>query len=61
MMQRNYDKATEHFANGLSLIDYNNKLVNILYKNVPQKMHTEIKNQMQKIRKILPLMKILKF
>lgn len=60
-MNRNYKKATEHFANGLSLIDYNYKLVNILYKNVPLKMDREIKNQMQKIQTMLPKTKIFKY
>jgi len=60
MMHRNYYKATEHFANGLSLIDYNYKLVNILYKNVPLKMYREIKDQMEKIQTMLPKMKMLK-
>ncbi|XP_060875716.1 uncharacterized protein LOC132948997 [Metopolophium dirhodum] len=58
MMHRNYNKATEHFANGLSLIDYNYKLANILYKNVPLKMYREIIDQMQKIQTMLPKMKI---
>lgn len=61
MMNRNYKKATEHFANGLSLIDYNYKLVNTLYKNVPLKMYREIKNQMQKIQTMLPKTKIFKY
>lgn len=60
MGHRNYKKATEHFANGLSLIDYDYKLVNILYKNVPLKMYREIKNQMQKIQIMLPKMRMLK-
>lgn len=60
MMHRNYNKATEHFANGLSLIDYNYKLVSILYKNVPPKMYREIKNQMLKIQTMLPKIKMLK-
>jgi len=58
MMNRNYKKATEHFANGLSLIDYKYKLINILYENVPLKMFREIENQMQKIQTMLPKMKI---
>jgi len=60
MIHKNYNKATEHFANGLSLIDYNYKLVNTLYENVPMQMYREIKNQMQKIQNMLQQMKILR-
>jgi hypothetical protein len=60
MLYKNCTKAIEHFANGLSLIDYDHKLINILYKNVTPKIYKEIKNQMQKIQTMLPKMKMLK-
>lgn len=53
MVQKNYDKATEHFANGLSLIDYNCKLIYSLRKKVPLKMYKEIKIQIEEIQNML--------
>lgn len=60
MVQNNCTKAVEHFANGLSLIDHDHKLINNLSKNVTQEMCIEIKNQMQKIQTMLPKIKMLK-
>jgi len=60
MVQNNFTKAVEHFANGLSLIDHDHKLINNLSKNVTQEMCIEIKNQVQKIQTMLPKIKMMK-
>ncbi|XP_050060652.1 uncharacterized protein LOC126551437 [Aphis gossypii] len=60
MVQNNYTKAVEHFANGLSMIDRDHKLINNLSKNVTQEMCIEIKNQVQKIQTMLAKIKMLK-
>lgn len=53
MVHENYEKATEHFANGLSLIDNNYKLVNSIRKSVPLKVFRQIKEQIQEIQNML--------
>lgn len=54
MKHENYDKAVEHFANSLSLIDSNCKLLNILGKKVSLNMYRKIQKQMEKIKILLP-------
>lgn len=58
MIHKNYDKAAKHFANGLSLIDYNCKLINSLRKNVPLNMYKQIKLQIQEIQNMLSKIKL---
>ncbi|VVC43953.1 Protein import receptor MAS20,Mitochondrial outer membrane translocase complex, subunit Tom20 domain [Cinara cedri] len=55
MLRENYDKAVEHFANGLSLIEDNGKLLNNLGETLPSKMFGEIEKQIQEIKKMLPI------
>lgn len=54
MENENYNKAIEHFANGLSLIDSNCDFLIILKKKLPIKMFTKIKEQTEEIKIMLP-------
>lgn len=58
MLYQKYDEAVKHFSNGLSLIDYNYKLLNTLRGKVSFKMYREIRSQMEKIQAMLPEIKI---
>lgn len=49
-----YDKAIEHFANGLSLIDNNSELLNMLSTNLPQNIYREVIRQVTEIQTMLP-------
>lgn len=60
MGYEDYDKAVKHFANGLSLIDFNEKLISTVQKNVPQKICGRIKKQIQEIQTMLAEIQILK-
>lgn len=59
MKNKNYDKAVEHFANGLSLVEKNNELLNRLSKNLPQKMYGEVLRQIVEIQTMLPEIQML--
>lgn len=59
MENKNYDKAVEHFANGLSLINPNNKLLNKLSKKIPMDVCKKIQIQIQEIQTLLPKIKII--
>lgn len=59
MENENYDKAIEHFANGLSLIDSNYIFLNILSKKLPVKIFMKIKDQTEEIKTMLPEIQML--
>lgn len=59
MIHENYNKAAEHFANGLSMIDNNSELLNMLSRNVPLKVYEEVRRQMQDIQTMLPEIQML--
>lgn len=59
MLQKNYEKAIEHFANGLSMMDDNYELINTLQKNMPKKIYEQILKEINKIKIMLPKMKTL--
>jgi len=54
MVHKNYDQAVIHLSNGLSLTNNSHSLMNIIQKNVPPKIYTQIIEKIQDIQIMLP-------